>query len=98
MLKFWQEIHKWSTLCICSEAYSRIKNKPPKPSTCEDSSLKSKMKIPEEKSHQCTICHCVFSQKCNLKTHISSMHEGKKPHQCTLCDYVSSRKFVTMQL
>ena len=41
---------------------------------------------------ECYICQKVFSQKSNLKVHISSIHEGKKPFKCSICDYKCSQK------
>ena len=34
---------------------------------------------------KCDICCSTFSQKINLKAHVSSVHEGKMPFKCDIC-------------
>ena len=33
-----------------------------------------------------------FSNKCNFKRHVSSVHKGKKPYQCDMCDASFAQK------
>ena len=40
----------------------------------------------ENNSYQCEICQRCFKVKGNLKTHVASVHEGKKPFKCEICD------------
>ena len=37
-------------------------------------------------SFTCKTCDKVFTLKCNLKTHIAAVHDGKKPYKCDICD------------
>ena len=46
----------------------------------------------KKKSFQCEICDSHFKQKRSLKSHVSSVHEGKPPFKCEICDYRCSRK------
>ena len=34
----------------------------------------------------CTLCNKAFVTKSSLKTHIESVHEGKRPHKCNKCE------------
>ena len=45
-----------------------------------------------KKIYKCPICIRIFGQKAHLRTHISSIHEGKKPFKCSLCDTSFSLK------
>ena len=42
--------------------------------------------------YECQICLEMFSQSLSFKTHIESVHEGKKPFKCSICDYNCSEK------
>ena len=35
---------------------------------------------------KCNTCYSTFKTKRNLKSHIVSVHEGKKPFKCIICD------------
>ena len=48
--------------------------------------------VNEGKKIKCDICDYKCSQKGNMKTHISMVHEGKKPFKCHICDYSCSLK------
>ena len=48
--------------------------------------LKSKISYDNTEPIQCKICDAFFFQKGNLKTHIASVHEGKKPFTCKDCE------------
>ena len=43
-------------------------------------------------SHKCSICGYTTSLKGNLKTHIDSIHSGKKSHKCLICNYTTAYK------
>ena len=41
--------------------------------------------------HKCKECNYSSRQKCHLKLHVQSVHEGLKPYKCPTCDYSSSQ-------
>ena len=45
-----------------------------------------------DKLFECYICQALFSHKCNIETHIASIHGCKKPFKCSICDYSGSKK------
>ena len=40
----------------------------------------------------CEVCDYGYSQKSNLKGHVSSVHDGNKPFKCEVCELKSFRK------
>ena len=36
---------------------------------------------------ECEICQTHFSKESSLKTHIATVHQGKKTFKCSICDY-----------
>ena len=42
--------------------------------------------VDQQKKNKCQICDSVISSKGYLKTHIESVHKGKRPYQCHICD------------
>ena len=53
----------------------------------------------EKNGYECQICQGMFSQSSSLKTHIASVHEGKKPFKCSSCAYnCSTKKDLTMHI
>ena len=47
-----------------------------------------------KKTNDCIVCDKNFKSKGILKTHMNTMHDGKKrkPFKCTICDVHLSRK------
>ena len=43
-------------------------------------------------SFECDICGKVFDEEQNFKSHIESVHEGKKPYECDICGKVFNGK------
>ena len=40
----------------------------------------------------CEVCDYRYSQKSNLKEHVSSVHDGNKPFKCEICEHKYFRK------
>ena len=40
----------------------------------------------------CKVCDYRYSQKSNLKEHVSSVHDGNKPFKCEVCEHKYFRK------
>ena len=47
---------------------------------------KNQLKKNISSDNACEICDAWFANKTRLKSHIASVHEGKKPHKCEICD------------
>ena len=45
-----------------------------------------KTDIKKLKTFKCESCNASYRFKCNLQTHVESVHEGKKPFKCPSCD------------
>ena len=40
----------------------------------------------EDQQFQCKTCYSTFTQRSSLKTHVKTVHEGKKRFQCNECE------------
>ncbi|CAL8083200.1 unnamed protein product [Calicophoron daubneyi] len=58
---------------------------PPSPAPRKREERK-RVKKSRRRPYTCGICGNGFTQKCHLKLHIASVHEGKKPYKCSFCD------------
>ena len=53
----------------------------------------------ERKKFKCIRCNASFSQKENLKAHITKVHEGMKPKKCNVCkSYFSTQLILNKHL
>ena len=40
----------------------------------------------------CELCGASFARRQKMKSHVATVHEGKKPHQCSICNACFSSK------
>ena len=45
-----------------------------------------------KKLFQCPLCKDSFSEKGNIRRHISTVHDSNKPHKCSMCKYECKAK------
>ena len=53
---------------------------------------KQSVKARKKSTIACEICCKTFSGMQSMKSHVESIHEGKKPFKCNICDASFSQK------